>query len=99
MKINLLMKKEEIDHKKIDDTKIAVVIDILMATTSITAELAYGADRAIPVLSETKAIIEKKKYYVREVCLAGKNGGLVIDGFLKPVPSALCSHVPGKKVI
>ena len=99
MKINLLMKKEEIDHKKIDDTKIAVVIDILMATTSITAALAYGADSVIPVLNETEAIIEKKKYYEREVCLAGEDGGLVIDGFLNPVPSSLCSHVPGKKVI
>src|SRR5699024_10582208 len=99
MKINLLMKKEEIDHKKIDDTKIAVVIDILMATTSITAALAYGDDCVIRILNATQARIEKKKYYEREVCLAGADGGLGIDGLLNPVPSSLRGHVPGKKGI
>lgn len=99
MKINLLMKKEEIDHEKMDDTKIAVVLDILMATTSITAALAEGAECVIPVLNASEAKNEKKKYADEEVCLAGEDGGLVIDGFLNPVPSLLCQHVSDKKVI
>lgn len=99
MKINLLMKKEEIDHKKIDHTTIAVVIDILMATTTITAALSEGADSVVPVLNESEARKEKQKYGDEEVCLAGEDGGVVIDGFLNPVPSLLCKHVAGKKVV
>src|SRR5699024_7206607 len=99
MKINLLMKKEEIDTEKIDKTKIAVVLDILMATTSITAALAEGAKSVIPVLNEAEAISEKKKYNDKEVCIAGEAGGFVIDGFLTPVPLSLCKYVQVKKVI
>ncbi len=93
------MKKEEINHEKIDDTKIAVVLDILMATTSITAALAEGAECVVPVLNESEAKSEKKKYDDEEVCLAGEDGGLVIDGFLNPVPTSLCQHVSGRKLI
>src|SRR5699024_10200443 len=99
MKINLLMKKEEIDTEKIDQTKIGVVLDILMATTSITAALAEGAKSVIPVLNEAEAISEKKKYNVKGVCIGGEAGGFVIDGILTPVPLSLCKYVQGKKVI
>src|SRR5699024_6886795 len=99
MKINLLMKKEEIDTEKIDQTKIAVLLDILMATTSITSAVAEGAKSVIPVLNEAKAMSEKKKYNAKEVCIAGEAGVFVRDGFLTPVLLSLCKYVQGKKVI
>src|SRR5699024_8904822 len=99
MKINLLIKKEDIDHEKVDDSKIAVVFDILLATTTITASLDGGADYVIPVLDEHEARLEQKKYNSGETCLVGESGGVVIDGFMNPVPSLLCPHVAGKKGI
>lgn len=99
MKINFLIKKEDIDHEKVDDSKIAVVLDILLATTTITASLDGGADYVIPVLDEHEARLEQKKYNSGETCLVGESGGVVIDGFMNPVPSLLCPHVAGKKVI
>src|SRR5699024_11038398 len=95
----LLMKKEEINHEKIDNTKIAVVLDILMATTSITAALSEGAECVIPDLNESEARSEQQKYGQDEVCIAGEDGGLVIDGFINTVPSLLCQHVSWRKII
>src|SRR5699024_3929848 len=99
MKINLLMKKEEINHEKIDNTKIAVVLDILRATTSITAALSEGAECVIPVLNESEARSEQQKYGQDEVGIPGEAGGLVIDGFINTVPSLVCQHVSARKAI
>src|SRR5699024_10138815 len=99
MKINLLMKKVEIDTEKIDQTKIAAVLDILIATTSITAALAEGGKDVIPVLNEVAAISDKKKYNDKEDCIVVEAGRFVIDGFLTPVLLSLCKYVQGKKVI
>lgn|SRR5699024_2856614 len=99
MKINLLLKKEEIDVEKIDQTKVAVVLDVLLATTSITAALSEGASSVIPVLNEAEARAEREKHDERDVCLSGEYAGIVLDGFLNPAPSLLCEHVKGKKVI
>lgn len=99
MKINLLMKKEEIDHEKIDQTKIAIVLDILLATTTITAALSEGAECVIPVLDDQEARAEGKKHDEKDICLTGEYAGMVIDGFNNPAPSLLLDHVRGKKVI
>lgn len=99
MKIHLLMKKEEIDSNKIDDTKICIVLDILMATTSITSALAHGAQSIIPVLNESEALNEMEKHHPDDVCLTGEHGGIVLENFINPAPLTLCNHVEGKKVI
>ena len=48
MRIHLLFKKEELDEAKLDATKTVVVFDILLATSTISACLSFGARSVIP---------------------------------------------------
>lgn len=99
MKIHLLLKKEEIETVRMDENKIAVVFDVLLATSTITACLNYGADRVIPVMDEAEALREAKNFSTKDVSLVGEYNGKTIDGFLDPAPLALKDHVKGKAVV
>ncbi|WP_234402346.1 2-phosphosulfolactate phosphatase [Oceanobacillus damuensis] len=99
MKIHLLLKKEEIDSIQMDQNKIAVVFDVLLATSTITACLNFGAKCVIPVMDEKEALLEAKKYLPEEIALVGEYNGLTIGGFHNPAPSFLKDHVGGKTVI
>lgn len=52
-KVHVLLKKEEILEEKLED-KIVVVLDVLLATTTITTVLSHGAEKVIPVLIKKK---------------------------------------------
>lgn len=97
--IHVLFKKEELDNQKLRDNKVVVVFDILLATSTITTALEYGADEVIPVLNEKEAkkeaIGRKEGSYV----LVGEYQGLIIEGFLSPYPQALQKEISGKSVI
>ncbi|SFB11947.1 2-phosphosulfolactate phosphatase [Lentibacillus halodurans] len=102
MKVHLLWKKEEIDEAQMWDNKIAVVFDVLLATSAITSCLASGAEQVIPVLNETEALQKAKAWNDgarSNVLLAGEEDGLTISGFLDPVPSVLNKQVAGRTVI
>ncbi|GAB3043566.1 2-phosphosulfolactate phosphatase [Virgibacillus ainsalahensis] len=99
MKIHLLLKKEEIDTFQMDNNKIAVVFDVLLATSTITACLDYGAERVVPVMDEAEALQEAKNFAPKDVSLVGEYDGKTIDGFLGPAPLALEKHVAGKTVV
>ncbi|GAB4072817.1 2-phosphosulfolactate phosphatase family protein [Barrientosiimonas marina] len=102
MKIHLLWKKEEIDEYQISGNKIAVVFDVLLATSTIASCLASGAKEVIPVLDKREALDKAKTLNhasADDVLLAGESDGLTIEGFLNPVPSALNERVSGKTVI
>ncbi|WP_245835674.1 2-phosphosulfolactate phosphatase [Virgibacillus ndiopensis] len=99
MKIHLLLKKEEIDSVQMDDSKITVVFDVLLATSTITACLDYGAECVVPVMDEAEALREAKKFFQEDVSLVGEYDGKTIDGFLDPAPLALKEHVAGKTVV
>ena len=58
--------------------KTAVVIDVLRATSSITAALMNGAVSVIPVNEPAEAFSLRKHY---NYLLAGERDGLIIDGF------------------
>ncbi|MTH55332.1 2-phosphosulfolactate phosphatase [Bacillus mangrovi] len=97
-KIHVLMTKEEILPEKMSG-KIAVVLDVLLATTTITSVLQHGAAEVIPVLDgeeakETAARLSDKPYV-----LIGEYEGRTIEGFLDPGPSSLKQHVKGKTAI
>ncbi|MEW9677461.1 2-phosphosulfolactate phosphatase [Lentibacillus sp. L22] len=99
MKIHVLLKKEEIDSIKMDDSKIAVVFDVLLATSTITACLDYGAKQVIPVMDGAEALREAKKFPADEVALVGEYNGITIDGFLDPTPLGLKGEVMDKTVV
>ncbi|MGY0694477.1 2-phosphosulfolactate phosphatase [Virgibacillus sp. FSP13] len=99
MKVHLLLKKEEIDTVQMDENKIAVVFDVLLATSTITACLDYGAKQVIPVMDEAEALREAKNFSPEDISLVGEYDGKTIDGFLDPAPLALKEHVAAKTVV
>lgn len=54
-KVHVVLRKEDIDETALADAKVAVVFDILLATSSITAALAAGARSVIPVYNAAEA--------------------------------------------
>jgi 2-phosphosulfolactate phosphatase len=97
-KLHVILKKEEIDEEKIAD-KVAVVLDVLLATSTITAGLYYGAKEVIPAVNEQEARDYAKGLAEENFCLVGEFNGKTIEGFLDPNPSALKDKVPGKSLI
>ena len=53
-KIHVLTRKEEINPTKIVDCT-AVIIDVLLATTTIATTLSHGAKEVIPVMDQLEA--------------------------------------------
>jgi 2-phosphosulfolactate phosphatase len=97
-KLHLLMKKEEVDEELIKD-KIAVVFDVLLATSTITVGLHYGAKEVIPVMNGDEARREAEKHDTKNILLVGEYEGRTIEGFLDPNPRGLREKVAGKSVI
>jgi 2-phosphosulfolactate phosphatase len=77
---------------------IAVVIDVLRASTTIVTALAHGATRVQPVLTVEGARAEAA---ARGAVLGGERGGLKIDGFdLGNSPREYsCDRVGGRSVV
>ncbi|MEH7086975.1 2-phosphosulfolactate phosphatase [Neobacillus drentensis] len=99
-KIHLLMKKEEIcEEKMADGNKIAVVLDILLATTTIVSALKDGAKEVIPVLHSNEAVEQAKLYQQGEYILAGELDAKPIDGFVYPSPTLIRESINGKTLI
>lgn len=99
-KIHLLMRKEEIDVEKVNEgNKIAVVLDVLLATTTITSALHDGALEVIPVMDATEALEISKEYKDGEYILSGEVRARTIDGFVFPSPTGIRSSISGKTLI
>ncbi|MGG4490695.1 2-phosphosulfolactate phosphatase [Metabacillus idriensis] len=97
-KIHVVTRKEEIDEVKMEN-KIAVVFDVLLATSTIAAVIHHGAVSVIPVLNEDQARKCAAGISNDEYILVGEYEGRTIEGFLDPNPSALKDTACGKKVI
>lgn len=99
MKIHLLLKKEDIDKQKMADNKIAVVFDVLLATSTVASALEFGAKEVIPVLDGKAAELEAAGREKGSFVLVGEYQGKTIDGFLSPNPLELKEKIEGKSVI
>ncbi|HET7580458.1 MAG TPA: 2-phosphosulfolactate phosphatase [Bacillales bacterium] len=97
-KAHVLMRKEEIDPQQIEG-KVAVVFDVLLATSTITAALQKGATEVVPVLNEAEAHSEAAKRTEGSYLLSGEYGGLTLDGFISPSPLELQDRVAGKSLV
>lgn len=97
-KCHLLMRKEEIDEKQLSG-KVAVVFDVLLATSTITAALYDGAKEVIPVLNEEEAHTIAKDKDNGSYLLVGEYEGRTIKGFYGPSPVQLKGNVAGKSMI
>ncbi|WP_066174086.1 2-phosphosulfolactate phosphatase [Bacillus marinisedimentorum] len=99
LKLHLLLKKEEIEEEKMKENKVAVVFDVLLATSTIASALEYGAAEVIPVLDGKEAKAEAAGRTAGDFLLVGEYEGVTIEGFLSPNPLSLKDEVPGKSVI
>lgn len=98
-KIHVLTRKEEIDSFRLTNCT-AVIIDVLLATTTIAATLYYGAREVIPVTSPEEAIELSVTLGNESYILAGEKDGYPIPGFTKPDPLELIkTDLTGKSLI
>ena len=98
-KIHVLTKKEELDSVRLPG-KVVVVLDILFATTTMTAALAHGATQVVPVLDQAAALEEAATFPEDSRVLSGELNAETLPGFAPPAPLALIQHgVRGKTLV
>lgn len=99
VKIHLLVRKEEISEEKMRmGTKLAVVLDVLLATTTITSALRDGAIEVIPVLTPEEGL-EIAKEQTGDFILAGELNTKSIEGFVYPNPTEIRKMIRNKTLI
>lgn len=98
-KLHLLLKKEEIDGVKMQGDKTAVIFDVLLATSTISACFLHGATKVIPVMNGDEAKKEAARHPTGSFCLVGEYNGKTIEGFLDPNPLGLKEQIAGKTVV
>ncbi|MFA8439558.1 2-phosphosulfolactate phosphatase [Pueribacillus sp. YX66] len=96
--IDLLLKKEEINDN-IMKNQIAVVFDILLATSTVSSMFYNGAKEVIPVLDGEEALKKAKEQQTDDYILVGEYLGETIEGFYPPIPTLLTNRVKEKRVI
>lgn len=67
------------DARRIDGSTVAVIIDVLRATSTLTAALANGAGRIVPVPSPEEALARRAAETGALAC--GERGGRIVPGF------------------
>lgn len=82
-----------------DENKIAVVFDVLLATSTIVSCLNFGAKEVLPVMNGKEAVRTASALRNKDIVLVGEYEGVTIEGFLSPAPSALKDQVRNKTVI
>src|SRR5205823_12098398 len=90
-KLHVLTRKEELDSVRVAG-KVVVIIDVLFATTTMVAALAYGALEIVPVLDEAAARAEERRRGKGSCVLAGELYAETLPGFAHPAPLALIEH-------
>lgn len=99
-KVHLLLKKEELNEEKIETgNKIAVVLDVLLATTTITSALHNGAKEVIPVMNSEEALEVAKTIPASDCVIAGEFEARPIDGFVYPSPTLISKMIQNKILI
>lgn len=100
MKIQLLIRKEDISAEKMaEGEKIAIVLDVLLATTTIVSALKEGAKAVLPVQNPEEAVQVSKSFKTGEILMAGEWNAGPIEGFIYPSPSEIKKDVKGKTLI
>ncbi|MBM7703740.1 2-phosphosulfolactate phosphatase [Metabacillus iocasae] len=99
-KIHVLLRKEEISPDKLAvGYKIAIVLDVLLATTTITSALYDGATEVVPVMNRVEAKRRCQEYKQGHYVLAGEERAQPIEGFVYPSPLILRPFVKKKALI
>lgn len=98
-KVHVLFSKEGLEHEHLEG-KVAVVLDVLFATSTIISAFAEGAIEVIPTLDEAGAKAEAQKHPQDGFVLAGELYAVTLPGFAPPTPLALAEHaLAGRRLI
>lgn len=90
-RVHVLGRKEDLPTVNLAGS-VAIVLDILFATTTMTAALAAGATMVIPTMDEATARAESARHPHGSFVLAGELYSRVFDGFAPTTPQALLAH-------
>jgi 2-phosphosulfolactate phosphatase len=97
-KVHVLFRRQDLDMVKLDG-KIAVVLDVLFATSTMVTALGNGAARVIPTLNEAQARQEAESHAAGTFVLSGELYADTIEGFASPAPLALLEHAIADKTV
>ncbi|OFZ87723.1 MAG: hypothetical protein A2V78_08880 [Betaproteobacteria bacterium RBG_16_64_18] len=98
-KIHVLTKKEELDTVRLAG-KVAVVLDVLFATSTMVTALARGATAVVPVPDEAAARAVAAGLAPGSFVMAGELYAKTIEGFAPPTPLALVEHgIAGRRLV
>ncbi len=99
-RIDVALVPQEIEAKSLEGI-IAIVIDVLRASTTIACAIANGCDEVIPTTTVEEAVEISRAYAKGDYLLCGERRGEKIDGFdLGNSPSEYTEErVKGKKII
>jgi len=98
-KVHVLFRRQDVDMVKLEG-KVAVVLDVLFATSTMVTALGHGAARLIPTLNEEDARRVARGLGPGSFVLSGELFAELIEGFASPMPLALVEHgVKDKTVV
>lgn len=97
-KVHVLFRKEEMDEQKISD-KTVVVLDVLLATSTITSLLQFGAKEVIPLAYEEAIAMRNHCQQDEDYIFVGEYRGEKMQRFLLPSPLLLKDEVTHRSVV
>lgn len=99
-KVHVILKKEDILPEKIGDgRKTVVVLDVLLATTTITSALIDGAADVIPVMNIEEAKKPSEGLDPKTCVFAGEIHAKPVEGFVYPSPAHIRKVIKGKTLV
>jgi 2-phosphosulfolactate phosphatase len=97
-KVHVLFRRQDLDMVKLEG-KVAVVLDVLFATSTMIAALSDGAAEVIPTLNEVHAREQAGALDHGRYVMSGELFAETIAGFAPPTPMALMAHDLGGKTL
>jgi 2-phosphosulfolactate phosphatase len=97
-KVHVLGRKEELDTVRLPG-KVAIVLDVLFATSTIVTAIANGAAVVIPTLDEAAARAEATRHPEGSYVLSGELLAETLPGFAPTTPLALLEHGIARKTV
>lgn len=97
-KLHVILRKEDINQELLAN-KVALVLDILCATSSICTALAHQISRIIPALDGNDAIAIAQSHPEQNYLLAGEFNAETLQGFSSATPLSIVNHIGYKKTL
>ncbi|UOE95656.1 2-phosphosulfolactate phosphatase [Alkalihalobacillus sp. LMS39] len=96
--LQVILKKEDIIPEKLT-SNIVIVLDVLLATSTIVSLLQHKAKSILPLEKKEDVTTVSTLYEKKDTIFIGEYEGQTLDGFLSPNPLELQHQVENKHVI